>query len=163
MKNYSCSSPGMYWCVLALSVLSRFRFSGGRLEFLAGLVAKEFFFTKSAAYFRMGGAHPAHLVDKSLMSCDRMNGIHVPPTKPEGGWVCAINIVLKPTFTLSPIDLIVATNEITTDQLISIVHSITLLFVLQLHRHHITLFHQIVLIQHISDLIATFLLLHVIY
>jgi hypothetical protein len=59
------------------SVLSRFRFSGGRLKFLEGPLTKKFFtiqlFMKSTVYFRLGeskfrvgAAHPVHPLDKSL-------------------------------------------------------------------------------------------------
>ncbi len=60
------------------SVLSRFRFSGGRLKFSEGPLTKKIFaiqlFMKSTVYFRVGeskfrvgAAHPAHPVDKSLV------------------------------------------------------------------------------------------------
>jgi hypothetical protein len=59
------------------SVLSRFHFSDGRLKFLEGLLAENFvavsLFMESTVYFpagkskfRVGAAHPAHSVDKSL-------------------------------------------------------------------------------------------------
>jgi hypothetical protein len=42
------------------------------LKFLEGLLAKIFFaiwfFMKSTVYFQVGGAHPAHPVDKSLLT-----------------------------------------------------------------------------------------------
>ncbi len=59
------------------SVLSRFRFSGGRLKCLEGLLGKTFsaiqLFMKSTVYFRVvqskfrvGAAHPVHPIDKTL-------------------------------------------------------------------------------------------------
>jgi hypothetical protein len=51
-------------------VFSKFRFSGERLKFLEGLLAKNFLaiylFMKSTVYFRFGGPDPAHSVDKAL-------------------------------------------------------------------------------------------------